>query len=73
MLWEFVFRFQKKRIQLSMMPNDCTIEALTEGLDLKSSIPFFILEERLTKFEETTRADVHNRYKLNIRIEDEYK
>lgn len=71
LLREFMTRFQKERILLPIVPDEWEAEAFTKGLNLRSSIASRKLKESLREFQETTWADVHNRYDSKIRIDDD--
>ncbi|XP_070049134.1 uncharacterized protein [Nicotiana tomentosiformis] len=72
LLREFVTRFQKERMLLPAVPNECAAEAFTKGLNPRSSDASWKLKESLFEFQATTWADVHNRYESKIRIKDDH-
>ncbi|XP_070034220.1 uncharacterized protein [Nicotiana tomentosiformis] len=69
-LRRFVSRFQKKRMLLPVVPDEWAAEAFTKGLNPRSLDASRKLKESLLEFQETTWADVHNRYESKI-IEDD--
>ncbi|XP_075096169.1 uncharacterized protein LOC107786656 [Nicotiana tabacum] len=71
LLREFITRFQKERILLPVVLDECAAEALTKGLNPRSSDAFRKLKESLLEFQAMTWADVYNQYKSKIRIEDD--
>ncbi|XP_019261166.1 PREDICTED: uncharacterized protein LOC109239096 [Nicotiana attenuata] len=70
LLREFVTRFQKERMLLPDVPNEWVAETFTKGLNSRSLEASRKLKESLLEFQETTWADVHNRYESKIRIKD---
>ncbi|XP_070045518.1 uncharacterized protein [Nicotiana tomentosiformis] len=71
LLREFVTRYQKERMLLTVVPDKWPAEAFTRGLNPRSSDASRKLKESLLEFQATTWADVHNRYESKIRIEDD--
>ncbi|XP_070057126.1 uncharacterized protein [Nicotiana tomentosiformis] len=71
LLREFVTRFQKERMFLSIVPDEWAPEVFTKGLNPRGSDASRKLKESLLEFQATTWADVHNRYESKIRIKDD--
>nr|XP_018627617.1 uncharacterized protein LOC104100177 [Nicotiana tomentosiformis]XP_018627618.1 uncharacterized protein LOC104100177 [Nicotiana tomentosiformis] len=71
LLREYVTRFQKQMMLLPAVPDEWAAETFTKDLNLRSSDASRKLKESLLEFQGTTWADVHNRYELKIRIEDD--
>ncbi|XP_075077135.1 uncharacterized protein LOC142163882 [Nicotiana tabacum] len=62
LLREFVTRFQKERMFLPAVTDEWAAEALTKGLNPRSSVTSRKLKESLLEFQATTWMDVHNWY-----------
>nr|XP_016443053.1 PREDICTED: uncharacterized protein LOC107768436 [Nicotiana tabacum] len=62
---------KKERILLPAVPDECAAEAFAKGLNSRSSGTSRKLKESMLEFQAMTWADVHNRYELKIRIEDD--
>ncbi|XP_070045840.1 uncharacterized protein [Nicotiana tomentosiformis] len=71
MLGEFVSRFQMERMELPPVADDWTVQAFTQGLNVRSSVDSQQLKQNLIKYPAVTWADVHNRYQSKIRVEDD--
>ncbi|XP_070042817.1 uncharacterized protein [Nicotiana tomentosiformis] len=71
MLREFVSRFQMKRMELPPVTDDWDVQAFTQGLNDQSSVASRQLKQNLIEYPAVTWADVHNRYQLKIRVEDD--
>ncbi|XP_019234854.1 PREDICTED: uncharacterized protein LOC109215277 [Nicotiana attenuata] len=71
-LREFVTRFQKERMLLPDVPDEWAAEAFTKGLNSRSLDTFRKLKEIFLKFQETTRADVHNGRSRGFRLVDRF-
>ncbi|XP_075086369.1 uncharacterized protein LOC142169067 [Nicotiana tabacum] len=56
---------------LPAVPDEWEVEAFTKGLNLRSLDASRKLKESLIEFQATTWADVHDRYKSKIRIEED--
>ncbi|XP_070039160.1 uncharacterized protein [Nicotiana tomentosiformis] len=71
MLREFVSRFQMERMDMPPAADDWAVQAFTQGLNTRNSLSSQQLKQNLVEYPIVTWADVHNRYKSNIRVEDD--
>ncbi|XP_070020257.1 uncharacterized protein [Nicotiana sylvestris] len=71
MLREFVSRFQMERMDLPPVADGWTIQAFTQGLNLRSFVASQQLKQNLIEYRAVTWANVHNRYQSKIRVEDD--
>ncbi|XP_060182040.1 uncharacterized protein LOC132611662 [Lycium barbarum] len=70
-LREFVARFQMERMDLPPVTDDWAVQAFTQGLNSKISITPMELKKNLVGYPAIAWVDVHNRYQLKIRFEDD--
>ncbi|XP_070055025.1 uncharacterized protein [Nicotiana tomentosiformis] len=71
MLGEFVSRFQMERMDLPPVTGDWAAQAFTQGLNIRSSVASQQLKHNLIEYPVVTWADVYNRYRSKIRVEDD--
>ncbi|XP_070036509.1 uncharacterized protein [Nicotiana tomentosiformis] len=71
MLMELVSHFQMERMDLPPVANDWVIQAFTQGLNIRSSVASQQLKQNMIEYPAVTWVDVHNRYQLKIRVEDD--
>ncbi|XP_060210560.1 uncharacterized protein LOC132637497 [Lycium barbarum] len=71
LLREFVNRFQRERMELPPVLEEWAAQAFTKGLNPRRSTTSFKLKDNLLEYEAVTWADVHNRYKFKIWVEDD--
>nr|XP_016460360.1 PREDICTED: uncharacterized protein LOC107783848 [Nicotiana tabacum] len=71
LLMELVTKFQKERMLLPALRDECAAEAFTKTLNPRSSYASWKWKESLLDFQATTWVDVHNQYESNIKIKDD--
>ncbi|XP_070019688.1 uncharacterized protein [Nicotiana sylvestris] len=71
MLREFVSCFQIELMELPPVSDDWVVQAFTQCLNERSSATLKQLKQNLVEYLAVTRSDVHNRYQLKIRVEDD--
>ncbi|XP_060210667.1 uncharacterized protein LOC132637623 [Lycium barbarum] len=67
---EFVARFQLECMDLPPVTDDWAIQDFTQGHNSRSSITSIELKQNLIEYPAISWADVHNRYRSKIRVED---
>ncbi|XP_070029190.1 uncharacterized protein [Nicotiana sylvestris] len=70
-LREFVSRFQKERMELPPVSDDWAVQAFTQGVNERSSVPSKQLKQNFIEYPAATWDDVQNRYQSKIRVEDD--
>nr|XP_009595481.1 uncharacterized protein LOC104091771 [Nicotiana tomentosiformis] len=71
LLREFVSRFQMERMDLHPVADYWAVQAFTQGLNPRSFVASQQLKQNLVEHLVVTWADVHNRYRSKIRVEDD--
>ncbi|XP_070028611.1 uncharacterized protein [Nicotiana sylvestris] len=71
MLYEFVSRFQMKRMELPPVSDNRAVQAFTQGLNERSLVASKQLKQNLVEYLTMTCPDVHNRYQSKARVRDD--